>query len=121
MTQNTFNKAMGAVIRRHRQQRGLSQGDIGKALGVSYQQAQKSELGVNGFAAQYLPILAELFGVTVGELYEQAGIKAKAPEPSAADNDAFLAARYVAKIPSGKLRRNIIDFARKCAYEETAA
>jgi transcriptional regulator with XRE-family HTH domain len=121
MTPKSFNKAMGAVIRRHRQQRGLSQGDIGKALGVSYQQVQKSETGLNCFAAHYLPVLAELFGLTIGDLYKQAGIQAKTVEPSPADNDAFLAARYVAKISSDKLRRNIIDFARKCAYEGASA
>jgi transcriptional regulator with XRE-family HTH domain len=120
MTPRGFNKAMGAVIRRHRKERGLAQSALADALGVSYQQIQKSESGLNGFSAEYLPILANLFGVTVGEFYEQAGLAVNGTEPDAASNDGFLAARYVAKIPSETLRRNIVDFARKCAYEEAA-
>jgi transcriptional regulator with XRE-family HTH domain len=120
MTPKAFNKAMGAVVREHRKHRGLTQADVGKALGVTYQQIQKNEAGVNGIGAHYLMILAGLFGVTIGELYEQAGIRVNAREPSPAENDGFLAARYVSKIPNEKLRRNIIDFARKCAYEEAA-
>jgi transcriptional regulator with XRE-family HTH domain len=119
-TRRSFNEAMGAVIRRERKHRGLTLKALGDALDVSYQQIQKSEAGQNGFSACQLSKLADLFGVTVGNLFDAAAVKSAPSKPSPADNDGFLAARYVARIRSEKLRRNIIDFARKCAYEEAA-
>ncbi len=43
------------------------------------------------------------------------------PEPGPAENDSFLAARYVGKIADPKLRGLVVDFARKCAYQGEAA
>jgi transcriptional regulator with XRE-family HTH domain len=121
MNANDFNAAMGAVVRRLRLEHGLTQEDVGRAMGVSYQQAQKSEKGINGFAAHYLPILAELFGVTVAYLYEQVCIASPETEPSEAECAGYLAARYVTRISDPKLRSNVVDFARKLAYSGSAA
>jgi len=122
MTPEAFNTALGKAVRKHRMLRGWSMKFIADKMGYTYQQQQKYELATNGLSTFYVWQLAELFGLPVEELYREAGIQAKATaEPSPSDNDAILAARYVGKIPSGKLRRNIIDFARKCAYEENAA
>jgi transcriptional regulator with XRE-family HTH domain len=117
MTPKQFNRSLGAVTRQLRIERGLSQAHVGVALGVTYQQIQKNEHGQNSLAAHYLPKLAKLFGVTVADLYERAGVKSVAAEPTAADNDAFMAARYVKRIADPKLRSHIIDFTRKLAYE----
>jgi transcriptional regulator with XRE-family HTH domain len=123
MQAKAFNKAMGIAIRRERKARGLSQDAIASALGVAPQQLSKYELGTNGFSAQMLVAVAKILQVPVAELYERAriNIAVKPAEHSPAEDDGFLAGRYVAKIRSDSLRRNIIEFARKCAYEGNAA
>jgi transcriptional regulator with XRE-family HTH domain len=121
MTPKAFNKAMGAIIRKERQARGWSMRVIADQMGYAYQQQQRYEVGRNGLSAFLLGDIAECFGTTVAELYKRAGIQGKAAKSSPADDDAYLAARYVSKIRSGKLRRNLIDFIRKCAYEGNAA
>lgn len=112
---SSFDVAMGRVIRELRKSVGLSQEAVGKQVNVTFQQIQKYERGLNRLAACYLPQLAEIFGVTVGEIYERVG-SSSTEEPSEAQNDSFLAARYVARIADPVLRKNIVDFTRKCAY-----
>jgi len=114
---NAFNVAMGRVVRQLRKSSALTQKEVGAHINVSYQQLNKYENGTNGIAACYLPRLAELFGVSVADLYAQVGLTAAATEPTEAENDSFLAARYVARISDPKLRRVIVDFTRKLAYQ----
>jgi transcriptional regulator with XRE-family HTH domain len=116
MTPKEFNKAMGAVIRQYRKTHGLSQAVVGRALGVTYQQIQKSESGLNGFCAHYFPTLAALFGVTVNDLYTQAGAQVYA-KPTAADNDVFMVSRYLRKIRDERQRQAVVEFTRKLVYE----
>jgi|SRR5579884_1979011 len=117
----SLNMAIGRRVRMLRLVRGLSQSNVGEALGVSYQQIQKAERGINAFSAYQLMLLAALFGVTVAELYEDTGAEASGHEPTEAENHGFLAARYVSRIKDARLRRHIIDFTRKCAIEGAAA
>lgn len=42
-----IDKAIGARLRHERKIQGISQGTVGKALGMSFQQIQKYENGVN--------------------------------------------------------------------------
>ncbi len=118
---NSFNVAMGRAIRELRLKNGLSQGTVGKHINVSYQQISKVEKGTNGIAACYLPRLAELLGVTVADLYERVGSSSQSKQHSPAENDSFLAARYVGKIEDPKIRSVIIDVARKAAYQGAEA
>jgi transcriptional regulator with XRE-family HTH domain len=114
-----FNKAMGAAIRKERLARGMTMADLGKQLGVSYQQIQKNEYGINGLSAFTVMRVAEIFELTLAQLYERAAINAAvkpAAEPSEAENAGYLAARYVQRIADPKLRSNVVDFARKLAY-----
>jgi len=119
MSAKQFNRAMGAAIKRLRKKRGLSLQQVGAALGVTYQQAGKYTDGANGLSAYYLPKLAALFGISIEQLYEQARINVavEPAEPTPADNDAFLAARYVARIEDEKVRGAFVDFARKLAFQ----
>jgi transcriptional regulator with XRE-family HTH domain len=121
MTGKAFNIAMGRVIREFRLQCSLTQKQVGAALGVSYQQINKYESGNNGLTALYLPALASIFGTTIADLYDRAGAVAPTIEPTEAENDSFLAARYVAKIADPALRRNVVDFTRKLAYQSGEA
>ncbi len=118
---NSFNIAMGRTIRELRLKHGLCQEDVGAVLGVSAQQVSKAEAGTNSIAACDLPKLAKLFGVTVASLYKRASVPDTQREPTKAENDGFLIARYVSRIEDPKLRSLFIDLLRKLAYQKGAA
>jgi len=63
--------AVGANIKRRRQRCSLSQTELGKALGVSFQQVQKYENGRNRVSASTLQKIADILAMPVSELFGQ--------------------------------------------------
>jgi transcriptional regulator with XRE-family HTH domain len=61
---------MGRRISLRRVEIGLSQSELGEKLGVSFQQVQKYEKGVNRVGASRLQQIAEALGVDVTFFYE---------------------------------------------------
>jgi transcriptional regulator with XRE-family HTH domain len=61
---------MGRRIGLRRVEIGLSQSELGEKLGVSFQQVQKYEKGVNRVGASRLQLIAEALGVDVTFFYE---------------------------------------------------
>lgn len=59
---------IGARVRTLRAAAGLSQEKLGEALGITFQQVQKYEKGVNRIAGSRLVAIAAALGTTVGEL-----------------------------------------------------
>jgi transcriptional regulator with XRE-family HTH domain len=53
----------------YRKQSGISQSDLGKKLGVTFQQIQKYEKAVNRIGAGRLFEIANIFGVSVQSFY----------------------------------------------------
>jgi transcriptional regulator with XRE-family HTH domain len=66
---NSADGQVGESIRAHRLAAGMSQAQLGKRLGVSFQQVQKYEKGTNRVGAGRLPQIAEIFGVPIGALF----------------------------------------------------
>jgi transcriptional regulator with XRE-family HTH domain len=62
--------AMGRRIRLRRVEIGLSQSELGEKLGVSFQQVQKYEKGVNRVGASRLQQITEALGVDMTFFYE---------------------------------------------------
>ncbi|PWR01157.1 transcriptional regulator [Meridianimarinicoccus roseus] len=58
-----IDKLTGEAIRRYRKAAGLSQADLGRAAGVTFQQIQKYELGQNRVSISRLFQLAGTLGV----------------------------------------------------------
>jgi transcriptional regulator with XRE-family HTH domain len=61
---------IGKSIRAHRLIAGMSQGDLARRLGVSFQQIQKYEKGMNRVGAGRLPQIAKIFDIPVGALFD---------------------------------------------------
>jgi transcriptional regulator with XRE-family HTH domain len=61
---------VGAKIRVLRVSRGLSQSDLAGEIGVTFQQVQKYEKGANRVGASRLSQIANVLGISVGELFE---------------------------------------------------
>ena len=70
---------IGQAIRSHREKQGMSQTALGKLLGVSFQQIQKYEWGINSVSAARIPDLCNALGISPDELFESTGIKARRP------------------------------------------
>jgi transcriptional regulator with XRE-family HTH domain len=60
---------VGESIRAHRLIAGMSQTDLAKKLGVSFQQVQKYEKGTNRVGAGRLPLIAGIFNIPISALF----------------------------------------------------
>jgi len=68
-TRDPRDPRIGMRIRTLRLERGLSQAELGEMLGVSFQQVQKYEKGVNRVSAGRIHRVAEVLGVPVTFFY----------------------------------------------------
>src|SRR5690349_15848452 len=110
---------VGHRIRIERLSRGLSQTALANELGVTFQQVQKYEKGVNRVGAGRLTKIAEVLGVPVGTFFagkellesEQAndGGDASSPLKLLTVSGAFRLLRAYAEIEDSNLRRAIVD------------
>jgi transcriptional regulator with XRE-family HTH domain len=67
---NSADIQIGESIRAHRLIAGMSQSNLAGRLGVSFQQIQKYEKGVNRVGAGRLPQIAKIFQIPVAALFE---------------------------------------------------
>lgn len=67
---NPIDSHVGNRIRVRRTLLGLSQGKLGEALGLTFQQIQKYERGANRVGASRLYDLARVLGVSVGYFFD---------------------------------------------------
>ncbi len=67
---NAADTEVGESIRAHRLIAGMSQTDLANKLGVSFQQVQKYEKGVNRVGAGRLPQIAEIFNIPIDALFK---------------------------------------------------
>lgn len=63
---------VGQNIRICRLQKGLSQGELGRRIGVTFQQIQKYEKGANRVGASRLTQIADVLGVPIPTLFDGA-------------------------------------------------
>jgi len=62
------DRQIGAAIRKRRIALGMTQGDLGKKVGVTYQQIFKNETGVNRVSGSRLLAVAQALDCTVSDL-----------------------------------------------------
>jgi transcriptional regulator with XRE-family HTH domain len=115
---------VGHRIRIERLSRGLSQTALANQLGVTFQQVQKYEKGVNRVGAGRLTKIAEVLGVPVGTFFSGKEIL-DTEENTAADeasplklltvSGAFRLLRAYAEIEDSTLRRSIVDLVEQIA------
>jgi transcriptional regulator with XRE-family HTH domain len=67
---NSADIQIGESIRAHRLIAGMSQSSLAGRLGVSFQQIQKYEKGVNRVGAGRLPQIARIFQIPVAALFD---------------------------------------------------
>lgn len=109
--------AIGARMRARRRQLSLSQADVARRLGVSFQQVQKYERGTNRVSGSTLVATAKALSTTVGWLVGEEG-------DAAQDDDVFRAfsttgalevLQAYAAIPSASRRAALLALAQEMA------
>jgi transcriptional regulator with XRE-family HTH domain len=130
-TQNTVDRHVGGRLRSRRLMLGMSQTDVAKALGLTFQQVQKYEKGTNRIGSSRLQHLSQILQVTVPYFFEgqpstSAVLVRQAKSPSYIDDfiasaDGLALAKAFMHI-DGKLRRAIVALVAQIAPEidETA-
>jgi transcriptional regulator with XRE-family HTH domain len=112
---NSADIQIGESIRAHRLIVGMSQGDLGRRLGVSFQQIQKYEKGMNRVGAGRLPQIAKIFGIPVGALFDanaatSPGESARAaPVKLIPDRNTLKLLTAFGSIAHGKIRHSLVD------------
>jgi len=84
---NAIDTHVAGRLRSYRRQLGLSQTDVAKQLGITFQQIQKYEAGINRVGAGRLFQLAVLYGMPVGEFFPHNPISADAAARTAKTNE----------------------------------
>ncbi len=62
------DRFIGQRIREERIKRGMTQSELAKRIGITYQQAHKYERGVNGTSVSRLLQIASILGIDITEL-----------------------------------------------------
>lgn len=130
---NPIDKHVGERVRMRRMLLGMSQEKLGEQLGLTFQQVQKYEKGVNRIGASRLFDLAQVLGVPIQFFYENMsaavsglaaapGFADKAGEPYVADflssRDSVELHKAFARITDPRVRRSIVDMVRSIAGDD---
>ena len=125
---NAIDKKLGQRVRTRRLEIGMSQEKLAELLGVTFQQVQKYEKGVNRIAASRLHDIAASLDVPIAKFFEGLGGRTSAgvAETSRDYIDDALATpegtelmSLFASIKSRKVRRQVVELV-KALTEETS-
>ena len=93
---NPIDLLVGSRIRMFRKGRKLSQAQLGKKLGVTFQQVQKYENGKNRVGASRLQMISTALDVPVGQFFaDDAGTSRTSAKPLAFDPQALRLQRHL--------------------------
>ena len=96
---NPIDLLVGSRIRTFRKSRGMSQAQLGEKLGVTFQQVQKYENGMNRVGASRLQMMSTALGVPVGHFFtDKVETKRGSAEPLAFDPQALRFAEAFARL-----------------------
>ncbi|UNE54573.1 helix-turn-helix domain-containing protein [Bartonella machadoae] len=118
---------VGTRIRLRRNILGLTQEKLGEKLGITFQQIQKYEKGINRIGASRLQAIAEIMDVPVSYFFDK-GIHTQQVEGFAesdsdfmdfcSSNEGIQLMRAFTNISDAKVRRKIIDLAKALSEED---
>jgi transcriptional regulator with XRE-family HTH domain len=129
---NPIDIHVGSRVRFRRMLLGMSQEKLGEKLGLTFQQVQKYEKGINRIGASRLFDLAQVLGVSVQFFYEEAPVPevrsmtgdsvANGPDEHSIveflrSRDGLELNRAFVRIPDLKARRAIVDLVRSLAND----
>jgi len=119
-----IDRHVGARVKLRRMILGMSQDALGKALGLTFQQIQKYEKGINRIGASRLFELSGLLDVPIQFFYDDYGDATSRAtgfaEPDAAETfmelvnspEGVQLCRYFAEIKDPKVKRRVLDLVK---------
>lgn len=127
---NAVDRRIGQRVRTRRLEINMSQEKLAELLGVTFQQVQKYEKGVNRIAASRLFDISSALEMPVSRFYEgltparAGGVaepRAEYVEDVLATPEGAQLMSLFASIPNLKVRRRVIDLVRALADEAAGA
>jgi transcriptional regulator with XRE-family HTH domain len=127
---NPVDARVGHRVRLRRMLMGMSQERLGDLLGLTFQQVQKYEKGVNRIGAGRLFEIAGILGVPIGFFYEDAEAALNSTPGFAEDDDSGSVMEFISsgeglqltlafmRIKDPKVRRRILELVRELSDEE---
>ena len=111
---------VGARLRIKRRLLGVSQTELGNALGLTYQQIQKYENGSNRVSASRLYQVASIFGVPIMSFFEDMPSEITGPEKFPADalvidDQTTKLLRAYLSVPDDQVRKGIRNLVKELA------
>ena len=121
-TKHPTDKHVGARVRSRRMVLGMSQTDLGTAVGVTFQHIQKYEKGTNRIGASRLHLLAEVLKVSPAFFFD-GGVGQTAHTSACQDyfteflatSEGLALIKAFRSVPTAKLRRNLIALVQALA------
>jgi len=118
---------IGNCVRFHRMLIGMSQERLGDLLGLTFQQIQKYEKGVNRISAGRLFELARIFNVPIGSFYKEANAVTRQPDAAgspgtagmefASSGEGVQLSLAFMRIKSNKVRRHVLELVKGLTEE----
>src|ERR671926_101672 len=113
------DRVIGAKIRMRRGELGMTQTDLAKAVGVTFQQVQKYEQGKNRVGGSRLAGIAKALAVPVSYFFDQSAEEMEAVQGSLLDKrGAVSLLRAYAAIKDQRQRQAMVNIARAMAGEK---
>jgi transcriptional regulator with XRE-family HTH domain len=123
---NPVDAHVGSRVRLRRMLLGMSQERLGESMGLTFQQVQKYEKGVNRIGASRLFQISKILDVPVQFFFDEApyaGDGSRAPGLAEPDSETFILEflnsreglelnRAFVKIGDAKVRKSVVDLVR---------
>jgi transcriptional regulator with XRE-family HTH domain len=112
-----IDQHVGRRIRQARALRGLSMEKLAQALGISYQQLQKYEVGSNRVSCGRLWMIGKVLDLPIGFFFEglEGSDGGRDEGESLVSRRAITAARQIEEIEDPQLRDQLLAMIRTCA------
>jgi transcriptional regulator with XRE-family HTH domain len=124
---NPIDAQVGNRVRIRRMLIGMSQEKLGDLLGLTFQQVQKYEKGINRIGAGRLFEIARILDVPIDFFYDGVGVPSDGlGDPSApvmefvSSTEGLQLSLAFMKIKDPKVRKRMLDLMKSLAEEETA-
>jgi transcriptional regulator with XRE-family HTH domain len=131
---NPVDQHVGSRVRLRRMLLGMSQERLGESMGLTFQQVQKYEKGVNRIGASRLFQISKILDVPVQFFFEEAPHgdgHAAGPGLAEADSEAFILEflnsreglelnRAFVKIADPKVRKSVVDLVRALSAADSS-
>lgn len=114
-----IDRQVGANIRRIRNSVGMSQSELGKALGITFQQVQKNESGANRAAASTLHLFAQRMGCSIMDFFDGIGSDNAALDLPVTSPEARRIADHFDAIKNPRVKLRVAKLVAELAGDDT--